>query len=79
MSKVTDWLKEVKINNETLGITAEKTICDIFKLNTEEHIITRSNRTLQSKIEPTIKEAFIYLPKAIMHTGSIKGERGGNK
>lgn len=77
MSKVTDWLKEVKINNETLGITAEKTICDIFKLNTEEHIITRSNRTLQSKIEPTIKEAFIYLPKAIMHTGSIKGERGG--
>lgn len=77
MSKVIDWLKEVKINNETLGITAEKTICDIFKLNTEEHIITRSNRTLQSKIEPTIKEAFIYLPKAIMHTGSIKGERGG--
>lgn len=78
MSKIIEWLKEVKINNETLGMTAEKTICDIFNLETEKHIVSRSNRTIQGQIEPIIKEAFIYLPKAIKHTGSMTGKRGAS-
>lgn len=77
MDKICDWLREIKINNETLGMTAEKVICDIFDLERENHLLSRSNKYLEEAIKPSLQEAFLFLPKAIMHTGSLSGDRGG--
>ncbi|WP_288221545.1 hypothetical protein [uncultured Clostridium sp.] len=77
MEKICDWLREIKINNETLGMTAEKVICDIFDLERESHLLSRSNKYLEEEIRPCLQKAFVFLPKAVMHTGSLTGTRGG--
>lgn len=77
MKVICEWLKKQKKNNETLGMTAEKTICDIFNLDRESHLASRSNFEMEKDIYPVIEDAFRYIPKAIQHTGSLKGERGG--
>ena len=77
MSNLMTFLKDIKITTETLGMTAEKVICDLFDLEREDHINKRSSRSLENEIKPTIKEAFKYLPNAIEHSGSKSGERGG--
>ncbi len=64
-------------NNETLGITAEKTICDIFGIKYPNSFFDRSSPDLEYQIEDTIREAFCYLPKPIKHCGSEPGTRGG--
>lgn len=78
MSKICEWLKELKINNETLGMTAEKTICTVFNIKGDKTLEYRSNKTIERDLTPIVIDAFKYLPKAIKHTGSIKGIRGGN-
>ncbi|MGL4874155.1 MAG: hypothetical protein ACRC30_05840 [Clostridium sp.] len=77
MNVICEWLKKQKKNNETLGMTAEKTICDIFKLERENHLAARSDFELEKSIYSTLEDAFRYLPAAVQHTGSLKGERGG--
>lgn len=77
MKVICEWLKKQKNNNETFGMTAEKTICDLFNLKREGHLASRSNFEIEQKIYPVLEDAFRYLPKAIQHTGSLKGERGG--
>jgi hypothetical protein len=64
-------------NNETLGITAEKTICDIFGLSYKPDIATRASVSLESRIEATLKSAFSSLPAAVEYTGDKKGPNGG--
>lgn len=76
MSNIVELLKTIKHNTETLGITAEKAICDLFDLKRENHLNSRSSRDLQIEIMPAIRDAFKILPPAIEHSGSKPGERG---
>ena len=71
-------LKEESKNNETLGITAEKVICDIFNLPIPQEYKGRSSIVLERKIKPIVKKAFLELPKAMESTGAKSGERGKN-
>lgn len=64
------------INNETLGITAEKTICDIFSLPMPVSFLKRYSAEMSIQLKPVIINAFTKLPNAIKHTGSEKGARG---
>lgn len=64
-------------NNETLGITAEKTICDIFDLKYPSNFFKRYSVESQYLMEDTIRYAFTFLPKPIQHSGSTVGVRGG--
>ena len=66
-----------KTTTETLGITAEDVICNLFELDRPDSFRNRACKKLASDIEPIIKEAFSVLPKAIRHTGSDSGERKG--
>lgn len=68
---------EEKTNTETLGITAEKTICDKFNLKQPSSFATRYSKSIQNDIKSVIDEAFTKLPKAIKHTGSMSGVRLG--
>lgn len=77
MKNILPFIKSKIITTETLGITAEKTICDIYKLGYPSSFIKRSSMAIEKELEPVIKEAFVYLPKPIQHCGSDKGERGG--
>lgn len=76
MDKIVDMLKKISHNTETLGMTAEKAICDLFDLEREHHLNSRSSRDLEIELMPVLKEAFKILPSAIEHSGSKPGERG---
>lgn len=76
MKALQKFLIEVKTTTETFGMTAEKTICDIFGLSYPNSFKTRCSGRLQDEITPTVNAAFKELPAAIKHTGSEKGERG---
>lgn len=76
ISKIPEWFKQVKMNNETLGMSAEAAICDMFDLVKPESFATRASKRLEEQLFPTIEEAFIKMPKPIMHSGSTPGERG---
>ena len=77
MSSLLDLLVEQKINSETLGMTAEKTICDLFKLEYPKNFYKRCSVRLEETLFPVVKKAFNFLPNAVKHTGSMRGERGG--
>jgi hypothetical protein len=64
------------INNETLGQTAEKVICDLSGLDSSD-LVSRSNLSLEIKIKPIIIDALKNLPKITKHGGLEKGQRGG--
>lgn len=76
MSSLSELLCEVKKTTETLGMTAEKSICDLFNLKYPENFKKRTDMTIEREIMPAVKDAFNQLPPAIQHTGSMKGERG---
>ena len=69
-------MMENYITNETLGIAAEKVICDLRGIDSN-HLIHRSNITYEERIKPLIKEALNVLPKITRHSGQEKGIRGG--
>lgn len=69
---------EQVITNETFGITAEKTICDIFGLKYPSNLIERSSRKIEEELKPVMIAAFQDLPVPVKYTGSEAGERGGN-
>ncbi len=76
MKAMQKFLVEAKMTTETFGMTAEKTICDVFGLSYPANFKTRCSVRLQEEITPIVKAAFTDLPNAIKHTGSEKGERG---
>lgn len=78
MKALQKFLHEVNITNETFGMTAEKTICDIFNLEYPVNFKKRCSPVIQNEILPVVKEAFCRLPNAIRHTGSERGGRGDN-
>ncbi|MBR6688560.1 MAG: hypothetical protein IKL68_00900 [Clostridia bacterium] len=75
MSAVMDFLVTVTKNNETLGISAEKTICDLYNLSFPSHIAERSSESFEIALKPVISEAFNSIPVPIKHTGSEPGIR----
>lgn len=77
ISKIPIWFKQVKINNETLGISAEAAICDCFNLEKPKSFDTRASKVLEKELFPVVKSAFNTMPKPIEHTGSTPGRRGG--
>lgn len=68
---------DMLINNESLGQTAEKVICDIAGLNSE-YLLRRSIPGLEDAIRPILEKACCKLPQIIRHAGLDKGTRGGN-
>lgn len=76
VSAIPEWFKIVKQNNESLGMSAEGAICDLFNIQKPKSFETRVIPTYVQKLMPVIKEAFKELPDAISHTGSTSGERG---
>ena len=77
ISAIPEWFKLVKENNETLGMSAEAAICEYFSINKPANFDTRTSRTIVRELTPVVREAFKLLPKAISHTGSETGNRGG--
>lgn len=78
MNKLMAMIKIANHNNETLGITAEKTICDIYKLEYPVSFLERYSPDLQLKLEDVIRDAFSEIPKPIKYCGNESGKRGGN-
>lgn len=64
------------INNETLGQTAEKVICDLQGIDSS-HFSHRSNELLETRITPIVKAALRELPNINKHSGLERGIRGG--
>ena len=77
VSAIPEWFKRVKETTETLGISAEAAICDYFGIEKPSSFSTRVSPTLERTLMPVITEAFTILPKAVKHTGSTEGTRGG--
>ena len=65
------------INNETLGQSAEKVICDLSELDSS-HLNERSDETYEEILTPLITKALNELPSVIRHTGLEEGKRGGH-
>ena len=76
MKALMEFIQKESQNTETFGMTAEKTICDMFGLKYPNHLLARSSVSLQKKLMPIVANAFAILPKPIRHTGSERGERG---
>lgn len=77
------YIAKVNSNNETLGATAERTICDIFNLKwkKEDNLDSRYDVNLAFLLDEPIRYVFTCdngLPKPIVYVGSQKGERLGN-
>ena len=77
MKNLISMIQSAELNNETLGITAEKTISDIFNVKYPSNFYTRYSPNLQCQLEDVIRNAFMYLPKPVQHSGSSVGDRGG--
>ena len=78
VSAISEWIKLVKENNETLGMSAEAAICKHFDIDEPDSFASRTSPTIVSKLIPIVEEAFKILPNAQKHTGSETGSRGGN-
>jgi len=66
----------MEINNESLGQTAEKVICDISGIDASG-LIGRSIPRLEEAIRPILEQACKKLPRIIRHHGLDRGGRGG--
>lgn len=77
VSALGEWLQKVKYTTETLGISTEAAICEIFNLDKPDSFATRESRKYINDLKPVLREAFKNMPAAIEHSGSTQGERGG--
>ncbi len=78
MKNVIPLIYEKQANNETFGITAEKTVCDLYNLKYPNNFLTRYSSDLQYQLNDVILDAFRNLPHPVKHCGSENGKRGGN-
>jgi len=65
----------VEINNESLGMSAEKVICDLCGLDASE-IAHRSVPSLERRLTPVIRKALLKLPRLVKYVGTERGSRG---
>ncbi len=78
MENLLPYVKEKEINNETLGITAEKVICDIFNLEFPKKYNHRASIVYEEKLKPLIAGIFEKIPTPMQYTGNKVGLRGGS-
>lgn len=64
------------INNESLGVTAEKVICDLSGIDSSI-LIGRSVPELEDAIKPYLEKALKELPPIVKYVGQERGVRGG--
>jgi hypothetical protein len=64
-------------NNETLGISIENAICNLFDLDKPPHLDKRSDPRIMETAKDAILKAFEKMPEPIRYVGAEKGERGG--
>lgn len=76
VDKIPEWFEQVKITNETLGVSAEYTICEIYNLDKPKNFTKRVLMDYVKNLTPIIKEAFVIIPDAIRYTGEESGGRG---
>tara|TARA_B100000686_G_C16715427_1_gene931699 strand:+ start:624 stop:1331 length:708 start_codon:yes stop_codon:yes gene_type:complete len=67
----------MSINNETLGQSAEKVICDLSDIDSTQ-LSKRANIIYEVELIPILSKAINELPKIIRHAGLEKGIRGGD-
>lgn len=77
MRGVLKFIQTLNQTTETFGITAEKTICDLFELKYDDNLKKRYDPKIEQEITPVVQDAFKHLPKPILYTGTQRGERGG--
>lgn len=77
MSAILDFMYEKQITNETLGVTCEKVICDMFNLDYPSSFYKRYSQDAQYQLQDVIKEVFLHLPNPIQYAGNLVGDRGG--
>ena len=77
VSKIPVWMVKIKETNETLGMSAESAICKVFRLPKPDSFAKRVSPSLEKDLIPVVNNAFEVMPRAISHTGSDTGERGG--
>lgn len=77
ISALSNFLQKAKYNNETLGISTEAAICELFNIEKPISFNTRESKKYIESLKPILLDAFKKLPKAITHSGSTKGNRGG--
>lgn len=70
-------LRANQINTETLGMTAELVICEEYHLDYPPEFKERYSATLAKGLQPSIRAAFVHLPKPVKYTGKDSGPRGG--
>jgi len=66
----------MSINNETLGQSAEKVICDLNEIDSS-YLVVRSDQSYEKILTPLIAKALNELPKIDKHSGLEEGLRGG--
>lgn len=73
-----DFIEYQGKTNETFGLTAEKAICDIFKLkiNPPNFFKGRVNLQMESELQPILEQAFETLPRPVEYLGNKQGYRG---
>ncbi len=76
MGNMMPLLRESKVNNETLGITAELLICGEYGLDYPPDLRERGSASIGSRLRPSVRSAFQHLPRPIRYTGNEKGSRG---
>lgn len=64
-------------NNETLGMTVEKVLCDLAGLDGSE-LASRSLASYEERMRPTLRAAMDELPRFVRHVGKEAGTRGGH-
>lgn len=77
LDKLEKLFSKCDINNETVGISIENAICNIFSLDKPEHLNRRTNSIIEKSANKAINTAFTFLPKPIKYVGFKSGERGG--
>jgi len=74
LSKLLLFLDEQVGNNETIGISAEKAICDLYNLTYPLHLVKRSSSKIIEKIKPSIEKVFSKEFYPIRFLGTDKGK-----
>ena len=78
LDKLEMLFKKRERNNETLGITIENAICNLFGLDKPQHLTERSDDEIERKSKKVLIEAFENIPDPIKYVGAEKGARGGH-
>jgi hypothetical protein len=72
-----DFLIVFKSTNESIGMAAEKAICEAWGIDHPSHLDDRSDPATLEQLVPICKKAFDPSNPPIIHLGSESGDRGG--